>query len=119
MTISTEELAAARIVWGNQKISISRAFEDSGIDAARNAASAHLDTNYAYDMGPVLFKPTMAGGKQTFRPTKAGALAYFCGHSEEYPQDTGFAIRGWRAMSSITWPSSSRAISPCGWAGSR
>lgn len=102
MPITEEDLAAARIAWGNGKIAISKAFEDGGIDAARKTATAHLDAIYGYSLGPVLFKPTMASGEQTFRPTKAGALAYFVGHSDEYPLDAGFAIRGWRAMHSET-----------------
>lgn len=102
MPITEDDLLAARITWGNEKIAISKAFAEGGIDAARAAALAHLDQNYGYAMGPVLFKPTMASGEQTFRPTKAGALAYFCGHSDEYPLDAGFAIRGWQSMDSVT-----------------
>lgn len=100
--ITSKDLLAARTIWGEQKVAISRAYEEGGLDTARAVAMAHLETNYGYDLGPVLFKPTMASGDQTFRPTKEGALAYFCGHSDEYPLDTGFAIRGWRAMDSIT-----------------
>ena len=102
MLITEADLAAARTTWGNGKIAISKAFEDGGIEAAREVASANLDNYYGYNLGPVLFKPTMASGEQTFRPTKAGALAYFCGHSDEYPLDNGFAIQGWRAMESVT-----------------
>ncbi|WP_421907388.1 phosphoribosyl-AMP cyclohydrolase [Mameliella sp.] len=100
--ITSQDILAARITWGEQKVAISKAFEDGGIEAARAAATAHLDANYGYNLGPVLFKPTMASGEQTFRPTKEGALAYFCGHSDDYPLDAGFAIRGWRAMDSVT-----------------
>ncbi|MBL3570011.1 phosphoribosyl-AMP cyclohydrolase [Rhodovulum sp. BSW8] len=100
--ITTAELAAARVAWGNGKIAISRSYEDGGIDAARKTASIHLDAVYGYNLGPVLFKPTMASGEQTFRLTKAGALAYFVGHSSAYPLDAGFAIRGWRATDSVT-----------------
>lgn len=100
--IAPQDLLAARTIWGEQKVAISRAYEEGGLAAARMAAMAHLDANYGYGLGAVLFKPTMASGEQTFRPTKAGALAYFCGHSDEYPLDTGFAIRGWRAMDSVT-----------------
>jgi hypothetical protein len=102
MTITEAELAQARIAWGDGKVAISKAFEEDGIDAARQVASAHLDANYGYNLGPVLFKPTMASGEQTFRVTKDGALAYFCGHSDEYPLDGGFAIQGWRSMESVT-----------------
>ncbi|MDF1857148.1 phosphoribosyl-AMP cyclohydrolase [Pseudooceanicola sp.] len=100
--ITSQDLLAARTIWGEQKVAISKAYEEGGLDVARVAAMAHLDANYGYGLGPVMFKPTMASGEQTFRPTKAGALAYFCGHSDEYPLDTGFAIRGWRAMDSVT-----------------
>lgn len=100
--ITSTDLLAARSAWGDGKIAISKTFETDGIDAARAVARAHLDAVYGYEMGPVLFKPTMASGAQTFRPTAEGALAYFCGHSEEYPLDAGFAIRGWRSMSSVT-----------------
>lgn len=102
MPITTEDLIAARNAWGAGKIAISKAFEIEGIDAARKVADAHLDAIYGYNFGPVLFKPTMASGDQTFRPTKDGALAYFVGHSDDYPLDAGFAIRGWRSMDCTT-----------------
>ncbi|MEP2783662.1 MAG: phosphoribosyl-AMP cyclohydrolase [Pseudoruegeria sp.] len=101
MQITLDDIEKALTIWGNGKIAISQAFEADGIAAAREVASANIDRYYGYNLGPVLFKPTMASGEQTFRPTKAGALAYFCGHSEEYPRDNGFAIMGWRAMQSI------------------
>jgi hypothetical protein len=54
-----------------------------------------LSTAYAYDDGPVLFKPTLAHGAQTFRMTKDGALAYFVGGDPAYPDDHGFALKQW------------------------
>ena len=102
MQITQDEIDQALKTWGEGKIAISKAFEEGGIEAARKVASANIDSYYGFDLGPVLFKPTMASGAQTFRPTKAGALAYFCGHSEEYPLDNGFAIMGWVASESIT-----------------
>lgn len=101
MQITQDDIEKALTIWGNGKIAISEAFEAGGIAAAREVASANIDHYYGYNLGPVLFKPTMASGEQTFRPTKAGALAYFCGHCEEYPRDNGFAIMGWHAMESI------------------
>ena len=53
-------------------------------------------------MGPVLFKPTLSGGEQTFRPTREGALSYFVGHNDKFPADTGFGIKGWRSVESET-----------------
>lgn len=102
MPITEEELSAARQAWGDGLIAISKAFEEGGIDAARTAAGGVIDAAYGYGLGPVLFKPTMASGDQTFRPTRDGCLAYFVGHSDDYPLDGGFGIKGWRAMESIT-----------------
>ncbi|UAB88724.1 phosphoribosyl-AMP cyclohydrolase [Ruegeria sp. SCSIO 43209] len=102
MPITTDELAAARTAWGDGLIAISKAFEDGGIDAARSVAEGVLDAAYGYNLGPVLFKPTMASGDQTFRPTRHGALAYFVGHDAEFPLDGGFGIKGWREMASET-----------------
>ncbi len=102
MPIDSEELAAARNAWGEGLVAISNAFEDGGIEAARLVAESVLDAAYGYNLGPVLFKPTMASGDQTFRPTRHGALAYFVGHDDEYPHDAGFGIKGWRSMESVT-----------------
>jgi len=102
MTISKQDLLAARTAWGEGLVAISRAYEDSGIDQARSVASKVLDAAYGYDLGPVLFKPTLSGGEQTFRTSKDGALSYFVGHTSEYPQDGGFGIKGWREVRSET-----------------
>jgi hypothetical protein len=102
MQITQDDIKKALTIWGNGKITISKAFEEGGIEAARAVASDNIDSYYGYNLGPVLFKPTMASGEQTFRPTKAGAMAYFCGHSKDYPLDNGFAILGWRTFESIT-----------------
>ena len=100
--ITERELADARQTWGNALIAISKAFEEEGIDAARVVANGALDAAYGYELGQVLFKPTLASGEQTFRTTRDGALAYFVGHSDEYPSDGGFGIKGWRSVVSET-----------------
>ena len=100
--ITERELAAAREIWGDAMVAISKAFEEEGIEAARVVANRALDTAYGLDLGPVLFKPTMSGGEQTFRSTREGALAYFVGHTDEYPRDTGFGSKGWRSVVSET-----------------
>ncbi|MGC6471395.1 MAG: phosphoribosyl-AMP cyclohydrolase [Parvibaculales bacterium] len=102
MPISEEDLSKARLAWGDGLIAISKAYEATGIDAAAAVAGDVLDTLYGYALGPVLFKPTLSGGPQTFRPTKQGALSYFIGHDPNYPQDGGFGIKHWRAFSSET-----------------
>ena len=108
MSITESELDAARAAWGDGLIAISRAFDGDGIDAARSVAERVVDDAYGYALGPVLFKPTMASGDQTFRPTRNGALAYFVGHDPEFPLDGGFGLRGWREMRSVTAAIASR-----------
>ena len=76
--------------------------DTEGIDAARSVAEQVIDSAYDYDSGPVLFKPTMASGEQTFRPSRAGALSYFVAHDPAYPLDGGFALKSWRSVRSQT-----------------
>ena len=102
MPITEANLATARQAWGDTLIAISKAYESDGIHVARSLAGDILDTAYGYDLGPVLFKPTLASGNQTFRPTREGALAYFVGHDAAYPLDSGFGIKGWREVTSET-----------------
>lgn len=100
--IVENELSDARVAWGEGLIAISHAFESNGIDEARRIASDVLDSAYGYNLGPVLFKPTLSGGEKTFRATKKGALSYFVGHDPDYPLDSGFGIKGWRKVISET-----------------
>lgn len=102
MSITETDLEAARVAWGDALVAIAKAFEVDGIDGARSVAGGVLDAAYGYNLGPVLFKPTLASGEQTFRPTRKGALSYFVGHDDDYPLDGGFGIRGWREVSSQT-----------------
>jgi len=102
MSITEADLTQARTIWGDALVEISKAFEKDGIDAARAVAEGALDAAYGYNLGPVLFKPTMASGEQTFRPTRQGALSYFVGHDDAYPLDGGFGIKGWRSVTSET-----------------
>lgn len=96
MAITEPELKAAHDLWGDALVSVANAYDDGGIDSARAVAEGVIDAAYGYNMGPVLFKPTLASGEQTFRTTRKGCLSYFVGHDTDYPQDAGFGIRGWR-----------------------
>ncbi|MEM9524252.1 MAG: phosphoribosyl-AMP cyclohydrolase [Pseudomonadota bacterium] len=102
MQITQDDLTRARKVWGDALISIAKAYEADGIDGARAVAESVLDSVYGYSLGPVLFKPTLASGEKTFRPTRKGALAYFVGHDDDYPLDSGFGLKGWREVTSQT-----------------
>ena len=94
--ITVAEVVQAQRAWGNALVQISRDFEAGGLQRARATAEAVLDAAYGYNMGPVLFKPTLTVAPQTFRTTREGALAYFVGGNSAFPADTGFALKGWR-----------------------
>jgi hypothetical protein len=96
--ITIEEVEAAQAAWGAALVQISSDFMAGGIGKATETASAVLDAAYAYGHGPVLFKPTLAQAPQTFRTTREGALAYFVGNNPEFPNDSGFALKGWTAF---------------------
>lgn len=93
--VTETEVQAAQEAWGKALVQISRDFDSGGIQKATQTANAVLDAAYGYNMGPVLFKPTLTHGEQTFRTTREGALAYFVGGSKTFPDDSGFALKGW------------------------
>ena len=86
--------------WCDAVLAISAAYQDGGYDAGRAKAAAVIDSAYAYNYGPVAFKPTYATGPDTFRTTRDGALAYFVGPDPSIPlfrdKKLGFATyRHW------------------------
>ena len=93
--ITQAEVEAAQQAWGQALVQISTDYAEGGIDQARATAESVLDAAYGYDLGPVLFKPTLTEAPQTFRTTREGALAYFVGHDDGFAEDTGFALKGW------------------------
>lgn len=97
-TITQAEVEAAQVAWGNALVQISNDYAKGGIDKARKTAEGIISAAYGYNLGPVLFKPTLAKEPQTFRTSADGALAYFVGHNEAFPGDAGFALKGWTAV---------------------
>ncbi|MFR9720696.1 hypothetical protein ACL00X_15190 [Aeromonas diversa] len=95
--ITAEEVEAAQQAWGKALVRISDDYANGGIEKARQSASQVIDGAYAYQSGPVLFKPTLASGDQTFRLTREGALSYFVGNNPDFPIDKGFALKGWKS----------------------
>jgi hypothetical protein len=93
--ISEAEVLAAQRAWGDALVSIAATHEKQGQAAAKALAEKVIDAAYGYQMGVVLFKPTLTTAPQTFRTTRAGSLAYFVGGDAAFPQDTGFALKGW------------------------
>lgn len=91
--ITQAQVEAAQLAWCEALVGIGKLGASGG--DARGMASQVLSSAYAYDSGPVLFKPTLTHGAQTFRMDKQGALAYFVGGDPAYPDDDGFALKGW------------------------
>lgn len=96
--ITESEVLAAQKAWGDALVAISTTYETKGLDAAKALAGKVIDAAYGYQFGAVLFNPTLTTGAQTFRTTRAGALAYFVGGDPAFPSDTGFALKGWRKV---------------------
>ncbi len=99
MTITATDIETALNAWGDGLIAIATANDDQGIDEAVAVGRQVIEDLYDYDHGPVLFKPTMASGDQTFRTTDDGALSYFVANDPTYPLDGGFGLKGWREFS--------------------
>ena len=90
--VTVADVEKAQQAWGEGVVEIAAA-HDAGMDYVQRAR-AHVKTLYAYDIGPVLFKPTFAIEEQ-FRPTFEGALSYFVASNGACSEDKGFAIKGW------------------------
>jgi hypothetical protein len=91
--ITEAEVNAAQRAWCDGLVAIGKVHEQGGDYKA--LASQLIDNLYDYAEGEVFFKPTLASGDNTFRPTKEGALAYFVGGNKSFPEDTGFALKHW------------------------
>ena len=93
--MTVEDVERAQQAWGDGIVAIGAA-HSSGLDYIATARN-HIQSLYAYELGPVLFKPTLAV-KEQFRPTFEGALSYFVASNGECPEDKGFAIKNWKKV---------------------
>jgi hypothetical protein len=91
--ITEDDVNAAQKAWCDALVKIGKVHKEGGDYKA--AARRLIDDLYDYKEGKVFFKPTLAFGKNTFRSTKEGALAYFVGGNRDFPEDTGFALKHW------------------------
>ena len=98
-TITLDEVLAAQRGWCAGLLAISDAYQKGGYKAAKSKAEAVIDAAYAYQFGPIAFKPTYTRGEETFRQDRAGAIAYFVGPDptiKRFGKDKGFATyRKW------------------------
>jgi hypothetical protein len=94
-TITLQNVSDAERAWCNALVDISSVNAKEGHAAAKKLAEKVIDSAYGYQFGTVAFKPTLTVNPQTFRTTRAGALAYFVGGDSSFPKDTGFALKDW------------------------
>ena len=91
--ITKEQVLEAQKTWGNGVIKIGSLKESR--NECETYANNFLDELYAFENGPVLFKPTKCEIEQ-FRPSKREALSYFiAGDDRACNEDKGFAINPW------------------------
>merc|ERR1712146_366935 len=91
--VTRDEVYQAQQTWGAGVVKIGSLKDDR--EACEAFTNEFLDEVYAFDQGPVNFKPTKCSVQQ-FRPTKAEALSYFiAGPQAVYEEDKGFAINPW------------------------
>jgi len=90
--VEEADINIAQKAWGDGIVAIASAHlsGEDYVGIARN----HVETLYAYGIGTVLFKPTLAAVEQ-FRPNFESALSYFVASNNACPEDKGFAIKGW------------------------
>lgn len=88
--ITEMEVVEAQKMWADGIVRIGKVYTEGG-DYSKEAA-AFIQDMYGYDLGSVLFKPTLASVSQ-FRSSFDSALSYFVGGNDAYPEDNGFAIK--------------------------
>lgn len=87
--ITATDVEAAQAMWGDAVVAIGKAGDDAP-KVAKEAAQAA----YAFELGPIQFKPTLAA-ETPFRPDLEGALSYFVGGNDKFAEDKGFALKPW------------------------
>ncbi|MEM7610152.1 MAG: phosphoribosyl-AMP cyclohydrolase [Pseudomonadota bacterium] len=87
--ITKQDVSDAQKAWGEAVVAIGAAGRDAPKVAEQAARSA-----YAFDLGPIQFKPTLAA-ETPFRPDVEGTLSYFVSGNDKYKEDSGFALRPW------------------------
>ena len=91
--VTQAQVNAGQQAWCDGLVNVAQTHAKGG--DAKAVAGKMIDDLYDYADGKVFFKPTLAFGPRTFRPTREGALAYFVGGNPNFPEDTGFALKGW------------------------
>ncbi|MEM9292119.1 MAG: hypothetical protein AAGD01_10600 [Acidobacteriota bacterium] len=88
--ITEADILKAQKMWGDAVVAIGKAGEGAPAVAEEAAKAA-----YAFDLGPIQFKPTRVS-EVPFRPDLEGTVSYFVGSDiEKYKEDKGFALEPW------------------------
>tara|TARA_B100000029_G_scaffold29905_3_gene28722 strand:- start:474 stop:947 length:474 start_codon:yes stop_codon:yes gene_type:complete len=91
--ISKDQVLDAQSKWAEGVIKIG-SLKESRLEC-ESFANEFLDKRYAFELGPLLFKPTKCAEEQ-FRTTKLQALSYFiAGENKHCAEDKGFALEPW------------------------
>ena len=115
-SMSEQEVLDAQQGWCKALLDIGNVHAKEGHAAAKALAGEVIDGAYAYQMGTVLFKPTLTVNPQTFRTTRDGALFLFCRRRfDPFPLTMVLLSRAGRSARSKTRPSSLRAIAQRPW----
>ena len=94
-SITKKEVIKAQEKWAICVIDIGKKFLAK--EDYTSCAEIFLDTLYAFSLGDVLFKPTLASETQ-FRLTKKAALSYFVAGDTDFNEDNGFALMNWQSI---------------------
>jgi len=98
--ITKEDVVSIQKKWSDGLLEIVNQHQNN-LDFT-SCASEFIDRLYDYQNTEVLFKPTLAKEIQ-FRNSKDAALSYFIGNNSNFPEDNGFALKGW---SNVKWENS-------------
>ena len=88
--ITQVDVETAQKAWGDAVVTIGKTDSDEAAALAEKIARSA----YAFELGPIQFKPTLAD-EQPFRPDVEGTVSYFVGGNDKYPEDKGFALTPW------------------------
>lgn len=112
INITETDVIEAQQRWGDGIVRIGKVMREDGNYVQE--AFDHIEAMYDYELGTVLFKPTLASSVP-HRPTVGGALSYFVGYRsatrylkslsaaerrglEIFEEDKGFATNPWRSV---------------------
>ena len=78
MPILEKDIFDAVSAWGDGLLEISNAYENSGIEKATLVAEGMLDELYGFNLGSVLFKPTLSGGESDLQVNERRCTFLLC-----------------------------------------